>query len=124
MWTLLLFGISILGIIGLICYKNLEQRRGSIPGAELRTTIDARVMVVATWLRSLPTSIQEALRTLFKQGVFHATGTMLKVLHFVERKLIRVINLVKGKGDITTKKGSASFFLQNVSTYKDGQPIE
>lgn len=121
MWTFILFGISVFGIGSLFVLKNWELRRGSIPGTTLRASTDAHVVVVAGWARLVPIKLQATARTFLAQSIFHVSAIMLRVVHFAERKLIRVINLVKGRGDVTTKKGSASFFLQNVATYKEPQ---
>lgn len=121
MWTFILFVISVTGIVALIVFKNWEQRRGSAPGAALRARIDARVAVLGGWLKSVPLYFKEHSKVLSAQIIFHLSAIMLRIVHFAERKLIRVINLVKGRGDVTTKKGAASFFLQNVATYKENQ---
>ena len=119
-WILALLG-SLIGIAGLLIFKNWEQRRGGLPGAAIRATADAKVVVISTQLKQFPQTLHVSFRVLLKHVIFYVSAAMLRVVQFTERKLIRVINLVRGKGDITTKKGSASFFLQNVATYKDAQ---
>lgn len=120
MWILALLS-SVIGIIALLIFKNWEQRRGGMPGASIRATADAKVVVISTQLKQFPQTLHSSFRVLIKKVIFYVSAAMLRVVQFTERKLIRVINLVRGKGDITTKKGSASFFLQNVATYKENQ---
>lgn len=122
MWAFILCCISILGIVALVAGKHWERRRGTVPGSALRNFIDAKVVFAATKIQGVPDMARGHARGLTKELIFHLSAALLRLVQFVERKLIRIINLVKGRRDINTKKGSASFFLQNVSTYKDQQP--
>jgi len=120
-WLIALLIISVLGIAALLIFKKWEESRGGLPGTGLRRATDAKVVVISERLKALPRALWASVRVFLKQGVFYVSAGMLRIVQFTERKLIRVINLVRGKGDISTKKGSASFFLQNVATYKENQ---
>lgn len=118
MWTFALFGLSLLGMLTLLLGKRCELRYGTMPGLELRRALDARVAAFTAWLRALPARARAVGHDYAAHAIVRTSALLLRFVHFLEGKLIRVINLVKGRGDSSPQQKPASAFLQRVATFK------
>lgn len=123
MWIFLPLGISLLGILSLFSIKYWEKTRGSAPGVTLRRRFDAEIRSVNSYLRALVPALILKAEMWVKATLLVVVKSLLSVLHFTERKLIRIINLVKGTRNLEHTRGHASDFLQNVASYKKREPI-
>lgn len=123
MWILIPLCISLIGILTLFAIKYWEKTRGSAPGITIRSRFDAEIRAVNRYVRTtIPHLLQQA-EFWLKHTLVAFVKSLLSVLHFTERKLIRIINLVKGTRNLDNARGSASDFLQNVASYKKQEPI-
>ncbi len=114
------FGISFLGIVALLAFKSWEVRRGIGVFPDIRIRMDKRVVYWKSLLyTALPICIAVFLRG-FHASVYYASEFTLRAVRFLERRLLRFVNMVKGRrGEINKKKGSASLFLAAISSKEE-----
>ena len=110
--------ISFLGIISLSFFRWWENRKGVKFLGEKREQLDRFIKRGSMRLiRSGYYFFERSLSMILTQSVNLFWHIIQQVRIFLEKKLVRVLDLIRGKGSLK-KKGSASFFLQNVSEYK------
>jgi len=124
MWAVILFILAFSGILILTVFKNWERRNGVEGTRALRSRFDAELIELGAAVRAFPHRVKFFAVEISKRLVIEASSATLHLLRFVEYKLIRVINLVKGKQQISDDKATVSYFLQNVSTYKEEHPVQ
>ena len=112
------FAFAFLAIIGMLVVKNWEMKAGKTLKRNFRFKADKAVAKWTTFLKShLPTRGRVISKELSHNIAYHVSHVALAGVHFAERKLIRIINFIKGKG-IVKKDRTASHYLKNVSEYK------
>ncbi|MFQ5661791.1 MAG: hypothetical protein ACE5F2_00865 [Candidatus Paceibacteria bacterium] len=112
------FAFAFLAIIGMLVVKNWEVRAGKTLWSDFRFKADRKVAKWTTILKShLPTRGRVISKELTHNTAYHVSHAALACVHFAERKLIRVINFIKGKG-VVKKDAAASSYLKNVSKYE------
>ncbi|HJL55632.1 MAG: hypothetical protein QGH85_01460 [Candidatus Pacebacteria bacterium] len=112
------FAFAFLAIIGMLIIKNWEVKAGKTLSHEFRFKADRAVAKWTTILKShLPTRGRVISKELSHNIAYHVSHVALAGVHFAERKLIRVINFIKGKG-IVNKDRATSHYLKNVSEYE------
>lgn len=125
MITLLILSFLSLGSIGFIFYKyrNIEPAIAPAP-IVVRDLLHPKIKDVirphATKARELASAGTLVAKKHFYSYILIAAQKVLpmieKMSHNVESRLVRVLNAIRGKGSIPTNRGSASMFLQNIST--------
>ena len=118
MASVILFGISLTAFCSFIALKGWEGRANRILFPELRAPLDSQVtryVKAATgrvpalhpdWLKHTLTFIAHEVSLLLLYG-----------LHFLERRLVRLITMIKGTGTAPRGEG-VSDFLRTVSEHK------
>lgn len=118
MTSIFSFTFALFAIAGMIAFKNWEIKSGITVFRKFRFKADR---VVAKWFifvkSHMPTEGKHLSKEITHHTAYHVSRTALAVVRFAERKLIRIINFIKGKG-IVRKDGTASHYLKNVSEYE------
>ncbi|HEY4517523.1 MAG TPA: hypothetical protein VJI74_01375 [Candidatus Paceibacterota bacterium] len=84
----------------------------------LRAKADALVLSYTTGLHSLtPRPRKDLAKHMLREGAHSGTVLLLHGVHFLERKLLRLINMIKGRG-ASTHPTTASEFLKSVAESK------
>jgi len=118
MTPVIILGVSLTGITLLIALKEIEYKRRKTFALSLRQRADRRVLRLVNFFQiHLPTLSRKVWQQMLHHFALHLGTFFLKVVRFVENRLVRFINIIKGKG-VIKKKGSASFFIQNVLEHK------
>ena len=112
------FIFSLLAIIGMISIKNWEMKAGKTIFAKMRFKFD---IFVAKYLIILKSYTQTKNGRYFLKKIIHYTAyyishIALSCARFAERKLIKIINFIKGRG-VIEKKRQASPYLKNVADF-------
>ena len=112
------FIFSLLAIIGMISIKNWEMKAGKTIFAKMRFKFD---IFVAKYLIILKSYTQTNNGRYFLKEIIHYTAyyishIALSCARFAERKLIKIINFIKGRG-VIEKKGQVSSYLKNVADF-------
>jgi hypothetical protein len=111
------FAFASLAIIGMLAVKNWELKAGKTLARDFRFKADRVVAKWTTILQShLPTRGRVLSKELSHNVAYHVSHAALAGVHFAERKLVRVINFIKGRG-VVKKDAAASDYLKNVSEY-------
>lgn len=113
------FGISLLGILGVLAFKRWDVSHNPLWYRRVRERLDARALTLFRFLRFIPKRAMRIALILSHALVCRVSEWSLSAVRFLERKLLRFVNMVKGRGDINRKKGSTSLFLRNVVEYRD-----
>ena len=112
------FGFALIAIVSMITFKNWEIRAGKTILREKRFKADK---IVANWFTMfkshLPTRGRKLSKEITHHTAYHISHFALSGVKFIERKLIRIINFIKGKG-IIKKDRKASHYMKNVSKYE------
>jgi hypothetical protein len=112
------FAFTFFAIIGMLVVKNWEIKAGKTLLREIRFKADRTVAKWTTFFKShLPTRGRVISKELTHNTAYHISHIALAVVHFAERKLIRIINFIKGKG-VVKKDAAASHYMKNVSQYE------
>lgn len=118
MVSIFVFGFVFLAIVGMIAFKNLEIKAGKTILREKRFTADR---IVANWFMifksHIPTKGKRLSKEITHHTAYHISHTALGGVKFAEKKLIRIINFIKGKG-VVRKDGETSHYMKNVSKFK------
>jgi hypothetical protein len=112
------FGIATFAIVGMIAFKNWEIKAGKTVLREVRFKADK---IVAGWfifVRShIPTKGKHLSKEITHHTAYHISYVALGGVKFAERKLVRIINFIKGKG-VIKKDRTASHYMKNVSKFE------
>lgn len=112
------FSFAFLAIIGMFAVKNWEIKAGKTLLREVRFKADMVVAKSIIFIKSnAPTKGRVISKELTHHTAYHISHIALACVHFAERRLIRVINFIKGKG-IVKKDRTASHYMKNVSEYE------
>ena len=112
------FGFAFIAIVGMIVFKGWEIKAGKTLHRDFRFKADRAVAKWTTLLKShLPTRGRVISKELSHNVAYHVSHAALSGVHFAERKLIRIINFIKGKG-VVKKDRTTSHYLKNVSKYE------
>ncbi|MEK7589745.1 MAG: hypothetical protein AAB475_00630 [Patescibacteria group bacterium] len=118
MTSIFSFAVAFIAIVGMIAFKNWEIKAGKTILRNARFKADK---VVVEWFIALkshiPTKGKHLSKEITHHTAYHISHFALGGVKFAERKLIRVINFIKGKG-VVNKNGNASHYLKNVSKYE------
>ena len=112
------FIFSLLAIIGMISIKNWEMKAGKTIFAKTRFKFD---IFVAKYLIILKSYTQTNngryfLKEIIHYAAYYISHIALSCARFAERKLIKIINFIKGRG-VIEKKRQASPYLKNVADF-------
>jgi hypothetical protein len=112
------FVFAFLAIISMLVVKNWEVKAGKTLHSDFRFKADRAVAKWTVIFKShLPTKGRVILKEVSHNIAYYVSHVALAGVHFAERKLIRVINFIKGKG-VVRKDRTASHYLKNVSEYE------
>lgn len=116
--ALSLFIFSIVGIVALILLKYREANTELVLFKGFRTNANASVeRAVAVFHRNISKVDKNVFMAIIRSIAYYLGIIALKSVQFIEKRLIRFINFIKGKGTIN-KNGSASFYLKSISEHK------
>ena len=119
MFVIIVFIFSLIGIIVLLSLKHWEQKRGRTFFSVFRFKADVFVIDSKAALRNrLPSESKRLSRQAVHYTIYHLSTVLLQVVQYIEKRLLRFINMIKGRGEIK-KGGSVSFYLKNVSEHKN-----
>ncbi|MDP6388075.1 MAG: hypothetical protein QGG63_02285 [Candidatus Pacebacteria bacterium] len=112
------FAFAFLAIIGMLVVKNWEIKAGKTLFHDARFKADKEVVKWITVLKShVPTRSRLISKELMHNIAYHVSHVALAGVRFAERKLVKVINFIKGKG-VVKKDAVASHYLKNVSEFE------
>lgn len=119
--TLIAFSLSFLGIVAVFAHKAFEIKKGaSFVPSSLRTKSDAlleaalgeqKERIIAKIARTTRAFLMAMKRTIH--------DLFLLVLHILHDTISKLLERMKKSRGFRKNKGSVSFFLQNVSEYKE-----
>lgn len=115
MYIIILFGTSLVGIIALLMFKRWKRVIESVPYRSKREYGDKFVVRVSDYLHAIPHASNVFVSRLFHAFAFYVSAWMLRAVRFLERRLFKFVNMIKGRREINHKKGSASLFLTAIS---------
>ena len=102
----------------MIAFKNWEIKAGKTIFRDVRFKADKVVASWITFIKShVPTRGKKLSKEITHHAAFHFSHFALSIVKFIERKLIRIINFIKGKG-VVKKDRIASHYMKNVSEYE------
>lgn len=120
MTAVIIFCLSFLALFGFLFLKEWEVRtnRRILNGARVKA--DALVISYAQYAGiHAPEFRSDFVKHLLRELTHMASLFLLRILHIFERRLLGVVNMIKGKG--TLHRGdSVSTFLREVSEHKQG----
>lgn len=112
------FGFAFLAIVGIIAFKNWEIKAGKTILREKRFKADK---IVAGWFTTfkshIPTKGKHLSKEITHHTAYHVSHAALGGVKFAEKKLVRIINFIKGKG-VVRKDRTTSHYMKNVSGFK------
>ena len=112
------FAFAFAAIAGMIAFKNWEVKKGRTMLRDFRFKADRIVAEWFTFIKgNIPTQGKHLSKEITHHTVYHVSHVALDVVKFMEKKLIRIINFIKGRG-VVKKQGQASHYLKNVSKYE------
>lgn len=118
MVSIFLFVFAITAMAGMIAFKNWELRAGKTIFREIRFKADRIVFSFFTFIKShLSTKGKSLSNEVIHHTIFYFSHFALNCIKFLEKKLIRLINFIKGRG-ILKKERNTSVFLKNISEYE------
>jgi hypothetical protein len=106
---------SFLGILLLFLFKEWEMRHPVNWYRSARARADRKVVVLGKILGRLPTSSRVFLVRFLHRALYRLSEVMLLIIRWIERRLLRLINMIKGRGEINKEKGSVSLFLASIA---------
>jgi hypothetical protein len=119
MYAIIPLVVSIVGIIGLVLVKQWELRRGNVPWSGLRTRLDARAERLERIFSSgFPNALKYLVGEVTHAVAYHSSAAVLFIVRVTERRLFKLVNMIKGRREIRTN-GSSSTFLKDVSEHRD-----
>jgi len=120
MWATIPLAVSIVGMVTLVALKACELRRGRTFLEAARARLDARVLRLFAALQG---DVPQKGKLFAADALHHATvqitGLVLLVVRFVERRLTRFVNMVKGRRNLKNGIGTRSTYLRDVTTHRD-----
>jgi hypothetical protein len=112
------FSIAFVAIVGMIAMKNWEIKKGVTLWRGARFKADKVVVRWFLFVRShIPAKGKRLSKEITHHTAYHISHIALGVVKFAERKLIRIINFIKGKG-VVNKNRIASHYMKNVSEFE------
>ena len=119
MFVIISLVVSIVGLFGLLALKEKEQSRGKVFFPGFRKQADLWVLNLYALFHAIPKHVRDVTRRLVHHGVYQGSRTALLLLRVIERRLMKLLNLIRGKG-VITKGESSSAFLKHVAEHKNG----
>lgn len=124
MVSIVVFLVSLAGLIALMSLRLWEMRHGARCAQAVRGRLDSRTIRVREYVRThTPTPSLSFLSHAYHHGVHLCAIGALFVLRAVERRVVRVLEYVRGKREV--QRGvTGSDFLKSVSEHKQslGKP--
>lgn len=118
MVSIFLFSFAFIAIVGMIAMKNWEIKAGKTVLREARFKADKAVVSWFIFVKShIPTKGKSLSKEITHHTVYHVSQVALRGVKFAEKKLVRIINFIKGKG-VVKKDRTASHYMKNVSQYE------
>lgn len=112
--------VSIVGILSLLGLKALERKRGKVFFGIVRKRADEGVLKLErTLTKRLPELIKELISSAAHYVTYKVTALALMLVRFVERRLTRFVNFVKGRREVRKNGGTRSRFLRDVTSHRD-----
>ena len=126
--NIILFGVSMIGVFGMLFLKHRELRTGEDhPLSNLAEKGDVVIkegVVGAVMLaRELGTKSSSALSVYFSRGVIFVENSVLTAINWLNKKLAKIFLLIKGQVYPKTK-GTVSFFLKHISESKKDDELK
>lgn len=110
--------LSIVGLLILFAVKEWERSSGRMLFSNFRKRADTRVLDLHALFRTIPKYTRDVLEYLVHHGAYQGSRTVLLLLRTVERRLMGILNMIKGKG-VVTKRELPSSFLRHVAEHKN-----
>jgi hypothetical protein len=112
------FAIAFFAIIGMFTVKSWELKAGKTLFRDFRFKVDKITVRLIIFLKSyMPTRGRLISKELTHNAAYHISHIALFGVHYLERKLIKIINFIKGKG-VVKKDRTTSHYMKNVSLYE------
>ena len=118
MVAILTFCLSLAALSAFVLLKGWELRKKRVLAPAFRARADAFVLSATAHLTHHSLQVRPGLaKHLLREAAHEVTVLLLRVVHVVERQLLGVVNMIKGKG--TVRHGAtASEFLKNIAEHK------
>jgi uncharacterized membrane protein YidH (DUF202 family) len=124
MITTITFISASVGIAVLVLLKHFEMKAGRTFFHSIRFKADTFIARTGLLIhRHVPTIGKKISKHVAHHTAYHTSSIVLMIVQFMERRLLRLVNLIKGKG-VVKKNGSASFFLKHISEHKKNSDRE
>lgn len=122
MLAILTFCLSLAALSAFLFLKEWELRKSRVLAPAFRAQADALVLSATARLTHHRLQVRPGLvKHLLRELAHEVTVLLLRVVHIVERQLLGVVNMIKGKG--TVRHGAtASEFLRQMSEQKKTDP--
>lgn len=112
------FVFAMTAIAGMITFKNWELKAGKTVFREIRFKADRIVFSFFIFIKShLPIRGKKFSKEIIHHSIFYFSHFALSGVKFLEKRLIRLINFIKGRG-VIKKERNTSDYLKNVSKYE------
>lgn len=119
MTVIISFGISLTGILTLLALKHWDIGHSNALYQRVVKYLDRHAVHLQHFLKAVPAISRVAISHGAHAFVYRVSEMTLRAVRFAERKLLKFVNMVKGRGEINRKKGSASLFLTNITDEKN-----
>ena len=119
MFVIILLVVSIVGLFSLLALKEKEQSKGKVFFPSFRKQADLWVLNLYALFHDIPKHVWDVTRRLAHHGAYQSSRTALLLLRIVEQRLMKLLNLIRGKG-VVTKREPPSTFLKHVAEHKNG----
>src|SRR3989344_8547385 len=115
MGAVIAFGITFSALCGFLAFKHWEFRTGRVLIPAWRATADAFVLRALEHLIILtPDPRPDLVRRFLWKAAHDLMVLLLRGLHFLERRLLKVVDMIKGKRT-PARSDSVSEFLRSIS---------
>ncbi len=118
MIAIISFGTSLFLLFALFLFKFFEMRGRFFFYRHVRTFVDQKVEDISFSLLAIPGISKSVLARTLHIFICWISETVLYIVRLTEKKLLKFLNMIKGKGDVNHEKGSASLFLKEISSEK------
>lgn len=120
MWAAIPLAVAIVGMAMLVAFKALELRHGRIFFKDVRARLDARVERLFVSLKGdVPHRGKLLIADVLHYFMVQTIGLALVTIRFVERRLARFVDMVKGRQKLRGDNGTRSMYLRDVTNHRD-----
>jgi len=112
--------VTLIGLVGVLLWRTIEIKRGGNFQVEqgLMTLVEPKVDKLAYYVSASVVIAFKQFKILLILALAKLIGLMRVVIVRLEKRFSKIVNQVKGKGEIN-QRGSVSLFLRQVKEHQD-----